>query len=335
MTARISTLGELLDNAHTSWRVYDIGRKIQKLDKSTFAAIENGTQAYPAPLQQHAHIAIEFWQVSGSASPFIWFLKLPVDEVGKLVLASRDHFAQMVLEAVGTEISGEKGEELNNNPYVFTPHANKLAAMNARIKVELKQPASSYYEHTALYFSGRIGFDNWQAIAVQGLADFANRLNADNNEAHLIKALPDLPNDVFTPLCAQLEHIQISTALTEQLMHIALNNADPIRQIAALRGMASSRAEGIQNQVIDALLTRTPSLDILMVIAGRMWHNLREPARLYQFMECAAQEPQVFSGLFADLVGIAALRPHVLGMLRDESRSEALSRAIGQLFKTS
>ena len=40
----------------------------------------------------------------------------------------------------------------------------------------------------------------------------------------------------------------------------------------------------------------------------------------------------LFQGLFADLVQIPALRPHVLLMLRDENRSALLSSAIGSLF---
>ena len=86
----------------------------------------------------------------------------------------------------GTEITSENAEgKLDNNPYVFTPNANKLAAFNAQVKCLLKQSASQYYEYAQLYFSGKLGFDNWQSVAVQGIADFAMRLDNDNNLANL------------------------------------------------------------------------------------------------------------------------------------------------------
>ena len=40
MTEQIATLGQLLDAAGTTWRAFDIGRHITKLDKKQFLAIE-------------------------------------------------------------------------------------------------------------------------------------------------------------------------------------------------------------------------------------------------------------------------------------------------------
>ena len=44
--------------------------------------------------------------------------------------------------------------------------------------------------------------------------------------------------------------------------------------------------------------------------------------------------PDVFVGIFSDLVAIPSLRPFVLAMVRMENRSNELSIAIGQLFKS-
>ena len=57
MTAQISTLGELLTNAGTQWRVYDMGRRINKIDKQQFAQIEQ-TQA-PTPIHW---VVMPFWR---------------------------------------------------------------------------------------------------------------------------------------------------------------------------------------------------------------------------------------------------------------------------------
>lgn len=342
MTANIATLAELLDAAGTTWRVYDLGRRVQKIDKATFAHIESTTRPYPYPIAQHALLAIQFWDPKASSEPYVWFLKLPLDEQSKLVAASRDHFANMVLEAIGTELVGDNNEQskLDNNPYVFTPNANKRAAFNAQIKVELHQGASQYYEHTQLYLSGKLGWDQWQSVAVQGLADFAARLAHDDNEENLVAAWEQLPPEVRQPLAAQLENVDVGTVLAETLatsVKGALQSNDKPLLIDSLRAISHSSAVGLSEQAVDAVLSSTFALDaeICQVIAGRLWSHLETPERLATFMENCARvisEQPVFASIFADLVAIDSLRPHVLAMLRSEARSEHLSRAIGSLF---
>ena len=117
MSEHIATLGQLLDGAGTQWRAFDIGRHITKLDKKQFLAIEQAQVPYPYPLAGHAWLAIQFWDSKASKEPYVWFLKFPLDEQSKLVSASRDHFANMVIEALGSEITGEQADgKLDNNP---------------------------------------------------------------------------------------------------------------------------------------------------------------------------------------------------------------------------
>lgn len=97
MSDQIATLGQLLDGAGTQWRAFDIGRHITKLDKQQFLAIEQAQVPYPYPLAGHAWLAIQFWDAKASKEPYVWFLKFPLDEQSKLVSASRDHFADMVI----------------------------------------------------------------------------------------------------------------------------------------------------------------------------------------------------------------------------------------------
>lgn len=342
MTATISTLAELLDSAGTTWRVFDLGRRVQKIDKALFLQIEQTLQPYPYPQAQHALLAIQFWDKQRAASPYVWFLKLPLDEQSKLIAASRDHFANMVLEALGTELTGDDKNQakLDNNPYVFTPNANKRAAFNALVKVELKQPASKYYEQTQLYFSGKLGFDDWQALALQGIADFAARLDHDNNQANLLAAWQHLPAPVRQPLCAMLENITINTPVAETLQQSALTaieQNDKALLIDCLRAISHTPATGLVSQLLEQVM-QSPfahDSDICQVIAGRCWQQLNQPERLKTFMEnCAAntEEPALFSSIFADLVAIALLRPHLLALLRDQNRSPQLTSAIGKLF---
>ncbi|MDO6547695.1 DUF3549 family protein [Pseudoalteromonas carrageenovora] len=341
MSEHIATLGQLLDGAGTQWRAFDIGRHITKLDKKQFLAIEQAQTPYPYPLGGHAWLAIQFWDSKASKEPYVWFLKFPLDEQSKLVSASRDHFANMVIEALGTEITGEQADgKLDNNPYVFTPNANKLAAFNAQLKVLLKQPASQHYEHAQLYFSGKIGFDNWQSVALQGIADFALRLDNDANLSNLQKAWAHLPLEVLQPLSAMLEHVEIPTSLSELLLaygQAAIENNDTIALTAALRSLSKGQAQGLSKQLVDAALSSSlgNDSDVLLTIAGRCFVQLEDPERLHIFMDNCAQHQEIaelFPSVFADLVAIPTIRPHLLGLLRKENRSETLARAIGRLF---
>ncbi|MFC3031664.1 DUF3549 family protein [Pseudoalteromonas fenneropenaei] len=339
MTHNIATLGELLAAAGTQWRVYDIGRRITKIDKQEFAQIEQSTRPYPYPLQRHAHIAIQFWDKSATQDPYVWFLKLPLDEQSKLVLASRDHFANMVIEAIGTQLTGEQAQgKLDNNPYVFTPNANKLAAFNALMKVELKRPASQYYEAVEHYFSAPLIHD-WQTLALQGIADFAMRLNHGNNLALLQQQFTALPEQVQQPLCAMLEHVAIPVTLSEMLLRQLQNALEQQHQgqaINCLRALSGAPTEAFIATAIDAILASELSsdTDVLLTISGRGWQTLTHSERLFAFLEQTAQVPLdgFFAGIFADLVAIPTLRPHVLAILRAPSRSDSLSRAIGKLF---
>lgn len=340
MTTHISTLGELLTSAGTQWRVYDIGRRITKIDKKQFDQIENTQVPYPYPLGGHALLAIQFWDNQATLDPYVWFLKFPLDEQSKLNIASRDHFASMVLEALGTQLTGEAAQgKLDNNPYVYTPNANKLAAFNALMKCELKRPASKYYESVEHYFTTQ-GKTDWQGLALQGLADFAMRLPHSQNQANLIALWPNLPEQVQSPLAAMIEHVSISTELTENLLRDldkSVSNKQLYGAVNNFRAMSGSHGLGLIAQAVDSLLQSELSTeaDILLTIAGRGWETLTDPDRLYMFMDKAAQNNQVegiFESIFTDLVAIPMLRPHVLGLLRAQNRSETLSRAIGRLF---
>ncbi|QTH71391.1 DUF3549 family protein [Pseudoalteromonas xiamenensis] len=339
MNSNISTLGELLEAAGTQWRAYDIGRRITKLDKAEFTQIELGARPYPYPLMGHAHIAIQFWDKNATQDPYVWFLKFPIDEQSKLVLATRDHFANLVLEALGTELTSEDADgKLDNNPYVFTPNANKLAAFNALMKVEIKRPASQYYEAVENYFHAPLIHD-WQTLAVQGLADFAMRLEHGQNQALLQSHWQVLPGEVQNTLAAMLEHVAISVSITELLsksIDDALENQNKAMLINSLRAISGSSSKGILEKCVDNVLDSVfaTDIEILLILVGRLWQTFILPERLYALLDNAAQvsEGDFFAGVFADLVAIPALRPQVLSILRAPSRDETLSRAIGKLF---
>ena len=78
MTEQIATLGQLLDAAGTTWRAFDIGRHITKLDKNNFLPLKKQKSLTLTRLQV-MWLAIQFWDVKASKEPYVWFLKFPLD----------------------------------------------------------------------------------------------------------------------------------------------------------------------------------------------------------------------------------------------------------------
>ena len=91
----ITTLSQFLSTANTQFQVYDLGRRVQNIDMMAFHQIESLATPYPYPIQGHAHFAIVFWQAE--QQPYIWFIKLPLDEQGLLSPAPRQQFIKMIL----------------------------------------------------------------------------------------------------------------------------------------------------------------------------------------------------------------------------------------------
>ncbi|XQW86168.1 DUF3549 family protein [Thalassotalea piscium] len=87
----IDTISDLLTLSNSQYRVYDIGRKIDKITKEQFSKIEANQLPYPFPSQGHAHLALAFWQKEAK-HPYLWFVKLPLDERGLLNQGARNHF---------------------------------------------------------------------------------------------------------------------------------------------------------------------------------------------------------------------------------------------------
>ncbi len=342
MSTALSTIYQLLESTDTQYRVFDMGRRVQKLSKDTFKAFEDATIPYPAPLQQKAWLAILFWDKNRSEQHYLWFLSFALDEQGKLIQATRNHFIAMVIEVLGTTLTGngDKQTQLDNNPYTFKPDQNKLAMLNAQIKSQMNQNASVYYEHAQNYLRALMGWNDWQGVGLQGLADFAVRLQSDNNQTTLIKALPNLPPEVANPMLSLLEHIAIEAPLAEAILHRgekAIAAQDKNALVQSLRAISHSKASGMRTQLLQLTLQSALALeaDILIVIAARLWLDLADETLRLAYLEklaAAGEDHQLFIGLVSDLVAIPAIRQQMLSSFRSTERSDTLASAIGQLF---
>ena len=342
----IPTLSALMESANAQWRVYDLGRRIQPISKADFTAVENGQKPYPYPIQKKARFAMVFWDQDekgpeAKANPFIWFLQFELDEIGLLNLQQRDHYISMVIKELGSKVldSSEQQSSLDNHPYSFTPDQNRQAAFNAKVKVALKQPASMHYEHVQAFFAGQIDADKWQELTVQGIADFSARIDQANNERDLINHLSDLSVQTLCAVGATLEHENISLNLTNKVIELqdqALAENDREQVLNLLRCLTGSPAKQIVLAQLKKLLASAESNEetLFIVIVGRFWPYFTDKELLHLFFEKAATNTnkQLFGGLFVDLVAVPSVRDHVLSLLRDPTRPEAISVAIGTVF---
>ena len=343
--SKIPTITEFLDH-NSSWlRLFDMGRRVVKIPREQFLKFERGEISYPFPLQRKACFGIIFQEQE--REPFIWFLQLPLDELGRLVPAAQDDFLHRLLERIGENLQASKeGQQLESalkdNPYCFKPKDDRLAIFHAKAAQALKQPPSKYYAHAQQYFSGEIGWDQWPFVGYQGIADMAVRLNEEDNSQQLSQAISQLPACPFEALCHCLENEEITLDITQALLDrvkktVAETTPDLAIITSAIRGMAQSCSANLRKELLHIALNQpnicTP--DLLIAISGRTWEALKEAetGQLYleRLAENSAGQP-FFSQSLADLLYLPGMREPLLQLIRNPDRSERLSLAVGEMF---
>jgi hypothetical protein len=335
----IATISDLLTQSNSHFSVYDIGRKIDKITKADFLKIELNQLPYPFPLQGHAFLAIVFWQ-KNNTEPYLWFVKLPLDERGLLNQAARNHFIAIIIEALGASVmqqpSPAQEKKLQENPYHFTPSQYKLASLNSLIKVKLKQPPSQYYETARCYITGQLPWQQWQNIAIQGLTDIAARLNYDDNSTAIAQNIHHYADEVLIPLCSALENQPLSLNLIEGIITLFHQKTNaPLTQQYLLRALASSSTHPyVINLITQILSAESVDDDLYIAISARCWLALQNEKLLMLFLEklVTSQDKSLFNAIFKDLVAIGSIRPILFRCMRAPNRSKTLAAAIGQLF---
>ncbi len=342
----IATLSELLKLSGSQYRLYDVGRLVSNLSKEQFEQVELNQLPYPTPTQGHACFAIAFWQKK-SAQPYLWLLKLPLDERGLLNQGARNHFIAIIVEALGADLTQDTSKKqedlLSSNPYLFTPAQYKLASLNSKIKVDLKQEPCEYFPPFKQYLNQQSNWNNWQDVGVQGITDFIARINQDNHCELLINALPHLPNEVLSPVCGALENEQYPVALIDVLVTLLSDtdtnslsdSAGTVKATQLLRALAANSHHNHVKAVITTLLNKEKVCsEILITLSGRNWLALADETTLMCYFEQLLKNDDLamFASIFKDLVAIPLIRPVAFACIRSEKRSPALSQAIGQLF---
>ncbi|NNF96748.1 MAG: DUF3549 family protein [Halobacteria archaeon] len=342
----MQSLNDFLQQAGFNYVVYDMGRRMVQLTLQQFNQFENATMAYPTPLQQHAWLGIIGWQDDEKSQHFIWFLKLPLDELGKINPLARDELLHYLIEQLGQQLlTSEKTAtteiEPTALPHGFTPGEESMAMFHAKAAQHLGQPPSRFYEHARQYLSGEQGYDQWAFVGMQGLADVIVRLNQQDNQDLLQQALPHLPTQPFGQVCRYLEHETISPQLAKTIINRASNEKDPEHSranvVASLRAIAGCPDQNLRRAFIRKVLAEEYARDIevLAAISGRCWEDLKNDELCRLFLNTLAINTSGqtgFTHLLMDLLVIPGMRGAVMQCLRDPGRSKELAQAMGQFF---
>ncbi|CAA6809436.1 MAG: Flagellar biosynthesis protein FlhF [uncultured Thiotrichaceae bacterium] len=326
-------------------RVFDMSRRVQRFSNQRFKRIEIQEEIYPVPFQQHASLGLLFWKPESPQEPVIWFLKFPLDELGFLKLETRDAFIQQLLEQVGEKIKSDQGmdaddSDMKESEFAFKPGQEKMAIFNAFATAELHQPPSNFYTYAQEYMHGDVGYDQWNFIGLQGIADMVARLSEDGNEAALIQAVPNLPDVPLVLLAQLLENVEVSVLLSQALserlrqeLENPLIEETNIAVVAAiLRGLSVSVNKKLRKQVVlDVLATEhVQSIEVIAAISSRVWRVLLDASVMLPFMEVLAKhEQEQFNAVLLDLLPIPEMRQEIMSGFRHADRSENLSLKIG------
>ncbi|NOQ93913.1 MAG: DUF3549 family protein [Methylophaga sp.] len=346
-TNNITTLNEFLHHSGAKYRIFDMGRRIVKLTPDEFVEFEFAREPYPYPFKKSALFGVVFWDPKVPYKRYVWFLKLPLDEQGLLIQAARDEFLVMVLERVGESMLAAKDGKviesaLKDSPYTFKPREDRMAGFNALVRKNLSLKPSHYYDDARDYFSGQKELDTWPSLGMQGVADVAARIDDINEILNLIRLMSRLPPEPFMMFSTFLESASPVIGIVEilaQRIKAELEEKEPnIAQICAcLRAVSNSAATGLVDQMVKQVLQHPCSRDIevLATISGRIWRILKQKSLCQLYLEQLAKNnagQAAFSQLLADVMFMPGIRPHIMKVLRSPSRSDSLSKAVGEMF---
>lgn len=336
----METLSDLLQQLQGQYRIYDMGCRLSKLSSTDFKKFEEGQKAYPLPWLRHAWVGILSWTPTslklGASSPTIWFLKLPLDERGLLIQAARDEFLNQLLETIGTNMldeqaSAEWAEQLKHSNLAFTPDQARMAAFHAQASITLEQPASRFYPAVRSYMSSEDSQQNWQELGLQGFADFAMRLDQQQQWQQKISQLPAA---VLETIAAQLENQKLDHLVSKAFILRGEASINDGEKVACLRAISQSTDAASRQHWLKQILDKDNmvGVELLATITSKCSEDLLKPDLMGLFIHQCAADQGVFNGLVQELMYQPKLRIKVLEAFRAEDRSPSVIQAIGVLM---
>ncbi len=354
------TICNFLEQGGAQVHFYDMGRRVVEIPLDIMRRFESAEAPYPQPFLQSAWLGILFQypqtMTNGKAAPGnpdnIWFVKLPLDEQGLLQQAARDDFLRHVIkqldETLNKALDKKPQQQIpDDNPHGFTPKEDRMAVFHAKISEQTGDPASQFYAHARDYFAGKPGYEQWNFVGLQGIADVVarldeNALDGKSNAQTLAQAIPHIPTTPFAALCSCLENNELDKTLTQAIaerIKMALKNENAVEITAGIRGLSHSADRDTVISTIKSVL-ETPSghnVEVLASIAGRAWETLEDSALRFSFLKnlasCDAGQ-RAFDSIIADLLFLPGLRQLIKEDFRKPERSEQLASAIGAFYQS-
>ncbi|WP_043530224.1 DUF3549 family protein [Litchfieldella xinjiangensis] len=339
----IHTVHDFFLRSGAQLRLFHMGRRVTPFGLDTLAAFENGTLPWPQPWRSQARMACVF-TLGDSPEPIIWFLAMPLDEQGHLMPAPRDAFVQRLLETLGRIVERQNQAEdgaaenlMEGNPLSFEPSLPFRAMLHARATRAFDRPASQHLELVEAYLQGQQDEAHWQALGLQGMADYVIRQDTEQSR-QLADRLDALPSDVVRTLCYCLEHEPLDESLVIALRargEAAAQHGDVETLCACVRAVGTSVSDTTLKWY-DALLadTHASGPDLLAAMAARGWEHLEDAERLPRFLQRLAEHPGAdFLALVRDLALIPRLRLPVLMSLREAPADSAIGQRLAALHQ--
>jgi hypothetical protein len=338
------SIAEFITQTGAQARFFDMGRRVVEIPADTLRAFEQAQLPYPYPFQRHAWLGIVFFH-EHNLQHQVWFLKLPLDEQGLLLQVARDDFLRRIATSLLSK--EDKHQALDDNPHGFTPRDERMAMFHAKVSRELNQDPSQFFAHAVDYFNGQLGFEQWNFVGLQGIADVVARRDERHQgqtlEQTLIRAIPQLPETPFTVLCTCLENEAITQTLGAVLaaqLPRAIQDRNPALAAAIIRGLSQCQATATLHNAIYSMLDSDYGrhIEVLAAISGRAWEALQDPELRLQFLENLAHcetGQQAFNAIITDLLFLPGLRQPLLADFHNAQRSEKLAHAVDTFLQAS
>lgn len=345
-------LNEYLAQLDGQYRLYDVGRRIIKVDKAQFKKFESSDSAYPHPYLQHAWLALYISPPKQPENETLMFLKWPLDEQGKIIPYVRDDLVRRLIELSKTplKVDSEIEDPLKDNPFAFKPDNVRLANLHAMIQTSQHRKPSEHYNSVVKYLQAgtlnRENLANFEGLGLQGIADVSARLT--EHKASLKACLPHMPSEALLAFSQCLEHHTLPIDLTEVMLkrfQHDLNTQDNIINIeAAMRIIGASQSDTLRIEAWQSWFNSDYASHIACVLAfaTRNYDDLAfMPERITTFLVNLAQLNQEQDGAFTafckiagDLLFLPGIRNLLLNALRNENRPAILGEALQALMNT-
>ena len=346
--ANPTTISELIDSANFNLRWFDLGRRVRSLPAATAEKFETGAIPWPYPYLRQAWCGLLLWPKDDSqAEPVVWFLRLPLDEQGKLLLPIRDRFLRQLMAALAPQQANATNghdpakllqQALEGSELTYSPPADRRAVFHAKAAKVLQRSVSEHLAAVKTYVEDPRSLP-WEQLAVQGIADLCIRWQ--EVQPALERNMSDYAAPVFNTLCQGLESETIDHRITQAIcargrQQLHAEQADLALLTAAVRGISHSQATGMRRdfllEVLESAAGNTG--EILAAIGSRCCEDLHEPELAHLWLEkLAASQPQkTFNLLLTDLLFLPDVRSILLDMLRNPERPESVARAFGNFL---